>query len=112
MLIDDFSDHNLVFKLGTHWRGVSDKFMGGISEYSVQLRTPDNAHSWQSYRAHFTVSPDWETIDLPFTTFSPYRLDTPLDIYRLRRIGIVAIDRTFHADIALSEISFIPGSLT
>jgi len=166
MLIDDFSDHDLVSKLGTRWRGVSDKVMGGISEssvaqrivdgrtsllltgdvclennggfiqaaldltnlgetfdasdfsgirlsvrgngeqYSVHLRTPDNVHSWQSYRAHFTIGPDWETIDLPFATFSPYRLDTPLDINRLRRIGLVAIGRAFYADLAVSEVGF------
>jgi hypothetical protein len=166
MLIDDFSNHDLVSKVGTHWRGVSDKVMGGISEssiaqrvvddltslhltgdvylennggfiqaaldlaiigesfdaskfsgirltvrgngeqYSVHLRTPDNTRSWQSYRAHFTTSPDWETIDLPFATFSPYRLDTPLDIKRLRRIGLVAIGRAFYADLAVSELSF------
>jgi hypothetical protein len=164
MLIDDFSGNDLVSKLGTHWRGVSDKVMGGISEssvsqrvidgrtsllltgdvclennggfiqaaldltildetldasefsgirlsvrgngekYSVHLRTPDNIHSWQSYRAHFTVGPAWKTIDLPFTTFSPYRLDTPLDITRLRRIGLVAIGRAFYANLAVSEV--------
>ena len=167
MLIDDFSDNDLVSKLGTQWRGVSDKVMGGISDfsvaqrvindrtslhltgevclennggfiqaaldfaisgetfnasdffgirlsvcgndeqYSVHLRTPDNVQSWQSYRTHFTIGPDWETIDLPFAKFSPYRLDTPLDINRLRRIGIVAIGRAFHADIAVAEINFI-----
>lgn len=167
MLIDDFSDHKLISKLGTQWRGVSDKVMGGISDfsigqqvvnnrtymqlagdvslennggfiqaaldlevskktfdasnfsgirltaqgngeqYSVHLRTPDNVNSWQSYRAHFTTDSDWKTIDLPFTVFAPYRLDTPLDVSRLRRIGIVAIGRAFHADIALAEISFM-----
>ena len=35
MLIDDFADANLVSKLGTRWRGVSDQVMGGISEASV-----------------------------------------------------------------------------
>ena len=35
MLIDDFSDQNLISKLGTRWRGVSDKVMGGISEAAI-----------------------------------------------------------------------------
>ena len=35
MLIDDFSGQDLTSKLGTQWRGVSDKVMGGISEASV-----------------------------------------------------------------------------
>ena len=166
MLIDDFADGNLISKLGTRWRGVSDQVMGGISEaavthgeidgrpclrltgnvrlendggfiqaaldlspsgdtvdaadysgvrlvvrgngerYSIHLRTPDNVRPWQSYRAHFTAGPDWETIDLPFESFVPYRLETALDIARLRRIGLVAIGRTFHADLAVSELAF------
>ncbi len=165
MLIDDFSDQELVSHLGTPWRGVSDQVMGGISrasirhdvldgrpclrlsgdvrlennggfiqagldlaadnsaldaspytgirlevqgnteQYSVHLRTPDNTRPWQSYRAHFTTGTQWRTIDLPFTTFVPYRLDTPLDVTRLRRIGLVAIGRAFSADLAVARLS-------
>ena len=74
-------------------------------KYSVHLRTPDNVRPWQSYRSHFTAGADWETIDLPFETFAPYRLEAPLDITRLRRIGLVAIGRAFHADLAVYELS-------
>ena len=35
MLIDEFNDEDLVYKLGTRWRGVSDQVMGGISEASI-----------------------------------------------------------------------------
>lgn len=35
MLIDDFSDQDLISKIGTRWRGVSDKVMGGVSQASV-----------------------------------------------------------------------------
>jgi hypothetical protein len=164
-LIDDFSDPELLSPLGTQWRGVSDKVMGGISEasiartviagraaihisgdvrlennggfiqaaldlaqsggvldasaytglrltargndqrYSVHLRTPDNRRPWQSYRAHFHARPNWETVDLPFQEFEPYRVETPLNTSRLRRIGLVAIGRAFQADFAVSEIS-------
>jgi hypothetical protein len=73
---------------------------------SVHLRTPDNVRPWQSYRAHFTAGSDWETMDLPFETFVPYRLEAPLDTTRLRRIGLVAIGRAFYADLAVSELAF------
>jgi hypothetical protein len=166
MVIDDFSNPDLVSKLGTRWRGVSDKVMGGISEasvahdvidgrsclrltgdvrlendggfiqaaldlaaagdtfdasdyaglrlvargnaeqYAVHLRTPDNVRPWQSYRGRLTAGPDWKTIDLPFASFAPYRLDAPLDIARLRRIGLVAMGRAFHADLAVSQLGF------
>jgi hypothetical protein len=166
MLIDDFANSDLVSKLGTRWRGVSDQVMGGLSEaavthdiidgrpclhltgdvqlennggfvqasldlspsggtldssayagfrfvvrgngelYSVHLRTPDNVRPWQSYRAHFIAESDWVTVDLPFSAFVPHRLDVPLDITRLKRIGLVAIGRAFHADLLVSELGF------
>jgi hypothetical protein len=79
---------------------------GNDEKYSVHLRTPDNARPWQSYRAHFTVGLNWETIDLPFETFVPHRLEVPLDKTRLSRIGLVAIGRSFSADLAVSELAF------
>lgn len=86
--------------------GVRIIVRGNGEKYSVHLRTPDNVRPWQSYRAHFTAGPDWKTIDLPFKTFVPYRLETPLDTTRLRRIGLVAIGRAFYADLAVSGLAF------
>ena len=166
MLIDDFTSSDLVSKLGTRWRGVSDQVMGGVSEgklnydtilgrnclrirgdvrldnnggfiqagldlgksmglldasrytgmrlavygngekYSLHLRTPDNTRPWQSYRAHFTAPGTWTVIDLPFADFKPYRTQPPLDVSRLRRLGLVAIGREFTADLAVAEIGF------
>ena len=166
MLIDDFSNDGLVSALGTEWRGVSDRVMGGVSDvrvehsnaegqvflrlrgdvrlennggfvqaaldlnasggvldasayrglrimvrgngqqYSLHLRTPDATRPWQSYRAHFTAGEHWQKIDLPFDGFAPYRLDQPLDTQRLKRIGLVAIGRSFSADLMVSSIRF------
>ncbi len=166
MLVDDFRRDDLVSTLGTPWRGVSDRVMGGVSEetlrideqegrrclrlsgqvrlennggfiqmaldldgkggyldasrfsgfrllvygngerYSVHLRTADVARPWQSYRAHFEAPPEWREIRLPFDEFTPHRLEAPLDLTRLRRIGIVAIGRAFYADLCLGEIAF------
>jgi hypothetical protein len=58
--------------------GVRTIVRGNGEKYSIHLRTPDNVRPWQSYRAHLTVGSDWETINLPFATFVPYRLETPL----------------------------------
>lgn len=166
MLIDDFADSDLISRLGTPWRVVSDQVMGGFSSglivhdmiggrgclhlsgevrldnqggfiqaaldltssgetvdathyagvritvrgndqiYSVHLRTVDTIRPWQSYRTHFTAGAQWETMDLPFATFSPHRVTAPLDITHLRRIGLVAIGRAFHADLAISDLHF------
>lgn len=87
------------------YAGLRLTIRGDGKKYSVHLRTPDNVRPWQSYRAHFTAGPDWETIDLSFAAFAPYRLEAPLDFTRLRRIGLVAIGRAFHADLSVSELA-------
>ena len=164
MLVDDFTDMNLISSIGFKWQGVSDKVMGGVSEanvsyttikgrsclrlsgdvrlennggfiqagldlsyegktlnasrytgvrilargngeaYTINLRTPDNVRVWQSYRSQFQVGSNWETIELPFTSFAPHRLDKGLDTSRLRRIGLIAIGSAFKADVALGKI--------
>ena len=90
----------------SNYSGVRLVVRGNDELYSIHLRTPDNVRPWQSYRAHFTAGSDWETIDLPFETFVPHRLELPLDKTRLRRIGLVAIGRAFCADLAVSELAF------
>jgi hypothetical protein len=86
--------------------GIRLVVRGNYEQYSIHLRTPDNIRSWQSYRAQFTATPSWETIDLPFSIFIPHRHDIPIDTKRLRRIGIVAIGRAFYADLAVAKVSF------
>jgi len=88
------------------YTGVRLEVRGNGESYSVHLRTPDNRRPWQSYRAHFMAGSDWQTVDLPFSSFAPHRLDTPVDPSRLRRLGLVAIGRAFHADLCVSTISF------
>ncbi len=88
------------------YAGVRLVVRGNGEQYSVHLRTPDAIRPWQSYRAHFVAGPDWRTIDLPFEAFAPYRLEAPLDISRLRRIGLVAIGRAFYADVSIARLSF------
>jgi hypothetical protein len=88
------------------YTGVSFSVRGNNEKYSVHLRTLDCVKSWQSYRAHFTAGTDWETINFPFETFTPHRLEASLNTTRLRRIGIVAIGQAFHADLAVSELEF------
>ena len=165
MLIDDFSNSQLISPQGVQWRAVSDQVMGGISEgrvarievegraclhlsgevrlennggflqaaldlapsggvldasaftgvrlqvsgngevYGLHLRTPDNSRPWQSYRASFGAGQGLQTIDLPFASFEPYRLEQPLDTRRLRRLGLVAIGRAFQADLSVCKIS-------
>ena len=88
------------------YRGVLLVGRGNGESYGVHLRTPDCVRPWQSYRANFVAGPEWQEIRLPFGRFEPHRLTAPLDVRHLRRIGLVAIGRAFHADLAVGVIAF------
>lgn len=88
------------------FRGIRLVARGNGESYSLHLRTADTKRPWQSYRAHFVASTDWQAIELPFTDFVAHRFDTALNLKRLRRLGLVAIGRAFVADLAVAEISF------
>ncbi len=88
------------------WGGIELDFHGSAGEYGVHLRTSDLARPWQSYRTNFVALPKWQTARLPFGGFGPHRTDIPLDLRRLRRLGLVAIGRAFSADLALGGLRF------
>jgi len=88
------------------WVGVEIDVLGNGERYKLHLRTADIVRPWQSYRADFTATPEWRTVRLPFTAFAPHRLEVPLDLTSLRRLGVVAIGRAFAADIAMGGLRF------
>jgi len=88
------------------WAGIEIDVIGNDESYNLHLRTADVARPWQSYRQSFVARPEWQTVRLPFAGFEPHRIAAPLDLSRLRRIGIVAIGRAFHADIAIAGVRF------
>lgn len=70
------------------------------------LRTTQTTRPWQSWRQGFVAPPHWQTLRLPFAGFEPHRIEAPLGLGALRRIGIVAIGRAFQADIAIAGVQF------
>lgn len=88
------------------WSGIEVDVFGNGEEYAVNLRTTDLTRPWQSYRQTFRANPRWETVRLPFERFVPNRTDIPLDIRRLRRIGIIGIGRQFFADVSIGGVRF------
>jgi hypothetical protein len=165
MLIDNFNDPDGLSRLGTPWRLVTDRVMGGMStgriafeeregrrcfclygdvsldnnggfiqasldlasegtfdagqyegvrlvvrgsgqSYNVHLKTADIQRPWQSYRSSFRPGSEWREIQLPFSGFLPYRINGPVDVHKLRRIGIVAIGAAFTAELCVAEIGF------
>ncbi|AUB83399.1 CIA30 family protein [Candidatus Thiodictyon syntrophicum] len=88
------------------WSGIELVVRGNDETYNLHLRTVDTRIVWQSYRASFRAQPRWETVRLPFGTFEPYRIDCPLDLAVLRRLGLVAIGREMTADLCLARVAF------
>ena len=85
--------------------GIRLDVFGNGETYSVHLRPSDLWLPWQSFRTSFETSPEWSSVYLPFKSFQPYRTGTGLRLDRLRRIGIVAIGRTFDADLCISSVA-------
>jgi len=90
------------------YRGLLLDVLGNGEAYNIHLRTADVTRPWQSYRASFTAPDTWTTLKLPFADFTAHRITSPLDLKSLRRLGIVAIGKSFYADIALSELRLYP----
>ena len=90
----------------SRWAGIEIDVIGNDESYNLHLRTADVTRPWQSYRQSFVAEREWQTVRLPFAEFEAHRIETPLDLRTLRRIGIVAIGRAFHADIAIGGVRF------
>ncbi|MFN3170064.1 MAG: CIA30 family protein [Hyphomicrobiales bacterium] len=86
--------------------GIRPNRAGNGETYNLHLRTTDVTRPWQSYRQSFIAGPEWETHRIPFTDFAPHRIDTPLNVTKLRRIGILAIGREFEADVSVGGLRF------
>jgi hypothetical protein len=86
------------------YQGVELDVYGNGESYNLHLRTADTTIVWQSYRAHFEALPRWRTVQLPFVDFQAHRITVPLDLRRLKRIGLVAIGRAFNADLCVGRV--------
>lgn len=85
--------------------GIELDVFGNGETYNIHLRTADTLRVWQSYRGTFEAPSRWQIVRLPFATFAPHRLETPLDLRRLKRIGLVAIGRAFAADLSVARVA-------
>jgi hypothetical protein len=87
------------------WAGIVMEVCGPPEEYNLHLRTSDIVRPWQSYRCGFRTGAEWQRVTLPFAGFAAHRTEAPLDLRRLRRIGIVAIGRAFRADLSVARLA-------
>lgn len=88
------------------WTGIELDVIGNDEDYGLHLRTGAVERPWQSYRQSFRAGASWRTVQLAFADFVPHRIEVPLDVRRLRRIGLVAIGRAFAADLAVGGVRF------
>ncbi|MGY6635185.1 MAG: CIA30 family protein [Alkalilacustris sp.] len=86
------------------WSGLELDLWGNGATYGVHLRTDAVCRPWQSWRQTITAGPDWSTLRLRFDGFAAHRIELPLEVGRLRRVGFVAIGRAFAADLALGGL--------
>jgi hypothetical protein len=90
------------------YTGIEVDVYGNGQGYNLHLRTADTRIVWQSYRASFQAAPGWHTLRLPFRQFEPYRIDRPLDLARLKRLGLVSIGREMRADLCVARLALYP----
>lgn len=89
--------------------GIEIDLFGNDELYDLRLRTTDLTRPWQSFRTERVVSPGWTTYRIAFADFAPHRTQEAFRPAHLRRIGVVAIGRRFHADVAVSGVRLYRG---
>ena len=88
------------------FRGLRLWTRGNEERYGVHVRTSDLGLPWQYYSAEFAAGAVWKKVDLPFSKFRPEATETLLNPARLTRIAIVASEKAFKADVAVSRLEF------
>ncbi len=90
------------------FKGIVLTVCGEPGSYYVHLRTSDTRAPWQYYAAPLPVTRSWTDVALPWERFSPASLRAPLDVARLVRLGVVAAQAAFEADVAVARIALAP----
>lgn len=88
------------------FEGIMLDVAGNNEQYNLHLRTSNLWFPWQSYRASFTASNEWQTIKIPFSQITPYRTTDTFRKNKIERIGLVAIGRQFDADLCVGAVTF------
>jgi hypothetical protein len=98
----DLTPDNLLDASG--FEGLGLLVYGNGENYNAHLRTADLDLPWQSYRHSFRAPAQWTSVRLPFSQFTAHRTRTPLELSRLKRLGLVAIGRPYRADLCVAEV--------
>ena len=90
----------------TDYDGLEIEVTGNNELYNVHLRTAGLWFPWQSYRASFKATPEWQRVRIPFTELEAYKTSQEFPQNELKRVGLLGIGRDFQADLCLGSISF------
>jgi hypothetical protein len=88
----------------SQYDGIELQVHGNDEMYNLHLRTTGLWLPWQSYRSEFIAAPRWQTLRIPFSVFESYRTSKRFDPRHLTRLGLVAIGRTFKADLCVATV--------
>lgn len=88
----------------SRFAGLALDLFGDGGAYKLHLRTEDCRQPWQSYRADLQAPTGWNRLSLGFIDFRPHRLTEPLDLTRVRRLGLVAIGEARQVDVAIGRV--------
>ena len=84
--------------------GIRIKVKGNGDEYYVHLRVP-RMLPWNYYSAKFYASEEWQTIDLPLSSFEYSRNPSKkFKSSKISTIGIVAYGKDFYAEVDLAQL--------
>jgi hypothetical protein len=92
---------------GGPWRGIELDVLGNGLSYGLHLRTSDMILPWQSWRARFATTPSWQTVQLPFERFEPYRTSGRLAPAAIRRLGILALGEPMEARVCVARLAWL-----
>lgn len=88
------------------YAGIELEVAGNNGPYNIHIRSSGLMFPWQSYRASFDVSPDWQTVRIAFAELDAYRTFKSFKPNQLQRLGLVGIGRDFEVDLCLASVKF------
>ena len=89
-----------------NFEGIRIKVRGNNNEYYMHLRSP-RMLPWNYYSSKFYASEEWQTIDLPLSSFE-YSRDSSksFNSSKMKSIGIVAFGKDFFAQVDIAGVEF------
>lgn len=86
------------------YTGIELDVLGNNESYNVHLKQRGMFLPWQSFRSTIIANEEWQTIKIPFDSFTPYKTSQKLKPEKINQIAILGIGRDFDADVCVAAI--------